>query len=185
MVPHRSHHLRNENLTLLIFPAHDLRQKVEGEPFDRLIAEKIHVVAHFLQIRVFAPRPNGDPESALDTVDEACLLHVLSHPVADADLKGLAKFFTRLLEDLIPLVEDVVVIDDIGVASDVELLVLEEPSRLQMVVGLLVKSGPVADGAVKITDMDVVEVIQWPCPLKLRVVDMELAIGGNPDGLDW
>lgn len=184
MLLHRSPHLRYENLALLIVPAHDLCQKIEREPLGRLAAEEIYVVADLFQLGVLAPRSDGDPEPALHAVDEAGLLHVFNHPVADADFEGLAQFLARFLEDFVPLVEDVIFLHDVRVAPNVEFLVLEVAAGLQVAVGLLVEGWPVADGAVEIACVDIVKVVIWPRPLQLGVVDLELAVRGNPGGLD-
>ena len=68
---------------------------------------------------------------------------------------------------------------------DIELLVLISGAGLQVVEGLSVEGGPVADGAVQIANVDVVEVVLRPGPVQLGIVDDKLAVMGHPRWLDW
>lgn len=68
--------------------------------------------------------------------------------------------------------------------TDVEFKVFKPASWLEVAESLGIESGPVVDATVEVADVDVVKVISWPGPIKLGVVDVELAVWGDPRGLN-
>lgn len=61
---------------------------------------------------------------------------------------------------------------------------LDPTARLQGGVGLLEELRPIADGADEVAHVDEVEGVGGPGPRQLGVVDLELAVGRDPVGLD-
>lgn len=72
----------------------------------------------------------------------------------------------------------------IRMGTNVKLKVLKPASWLEVAEGLGIESGPVVDATVKVTNVDVVKVISWPGPIKLGVVDVELAVRRDPRRLN-
>lgn len=64
------------------------------------------------------------------------------------------------------------------------LQLLNPPSGLEMVVGLLVQPWPVVDRAVEHANVDVVKVVFLPRPVVGGIIDLEADVGRNKGRLD-
>jgi len=96
------------------------------------------------------------------------------------------RFLAGLYEDLVPFRKDVIGTHEIGVAArlDIELAVLQVAAGFEAGEGLGVEARPVVDAAGEVAQVDKIEVVGFPAPVELGVVDEEAAVRGDPGRLD-
>lgn len=181
LIPQSLPHLRDEDLALLILPAHNLGQQEEAESLQATIHKHLHKLPNLLQLGVEAPSAHGKPELPLGDVDEARFAHVIPHARANGDLERLTHLLASLLKDTVPAVDNVLGVgDDVRMGADVELEVLEPAARLEVGEGLLVQGRPAIDATVEIADVDVVEVVRRPGPFQLSIIHVKFAVWRHP-----
>lgn len=178
----RRPHLGDEQLGLLETPSQDLADGEDDQPVERHVQRRVAVRAQLLQPLVLGPGAHGRPVDPLADVDEsrrgAPFGHLLGHP------ERAARHLAGVIEELTPLLEDVVVVDDdvrvLGAELDVGLGVLEPAAGLEGLEDLAVELGPVADGAVEGAYVDEVEGGGLEGPVELGILDLEAEVRGHP-----
>lgn len=156
--------------------------------------------AHISELGILGPGAKGHLVPRLRDVDEARLLDIILLQVQNP--KRLAHLLTRSQKDLVPSMEDVAfwhgaVVGDprnrvfnllvpgaglqvTGFSTAVSDRPLRRRMRKDLLIRLFVKGWPIGDAAVQRAGVHVIEAALFERPLRVRVVDLEVAVWRHP-----
>jgi len=179
-------HIHQESLHLRNLPPQHIRKHIQAKALNPHLQRHAIHLANLLQRLVGRPRTHRHLQVLLLNVLKPGLSQPADVVVVVDDLESLAHFGAGLLEDVDPGLEDVPRGHGgvVGVDAGPAVHVLEPAAGLEAAVGLAVDGDPVLEGAGEVADVDVVEGVFGVGPGLGGVVELELAVGRHPRGLD-
>ncbi len=176
-------HPLDQQLRLLHRVVQHARVERDGKGRDRL--DHLHALhaADLLQLPILGPVADRDLAHVLLDVDEPRVGHPLAMQMRD--VQALPDHRARAVDVADPPLTPGGAVDGVVVAVEpaLVLLHLHVGAGLEVDEGLAVELGPVSDAAAEGAAVDEVEGL-GEGPLALGVVDVELAVGRHPGGLD-
>jgi hypothetical protein len=165
------------------YTAH-LCQQPQHEAFDTVHQSQLVPPPNVLQLAVLGPSVHRPLVVEFDDIDKASILHPLGALVPDGE--SLAESVSHFDNNLAPCVVEVVGSHAVVVGNGLDRVLddLDPAAGLGVCVGLLEKKVPVGYAAEQLADVYKVKVVWGPRPFQRHVVNLKVAVGRDPLGLD-